>query len=376
MNETPNSFLQGFREAHGATMGKLAGMPAALDFGAVEAETEALRQRFGLVEREASGVILVRGGDAATFLNGLTTNDVQHLSPGKAQPNLLCANKGKILHPVEIVRAKAEQFLIVCQPGSLEEVAGHLEAYLIREDVELGRVGLVRLDLIGPGAAPAVEALGHSISAGVGAYNEAPVLTLDHALGDLPRVMVLLPGPVAGQWAEAVLERAPEGRPVGNSALEEARIGARVPRFGVDYGTEHLPAEAGLHHRISFDKGCYVGQEIHARLHYRGHVNRKLVALDLPAAGPDAERSAQISAQSSAQSSVVAGQPGAPLHQHGKQVGALTSIGRIHLEGRMRGIAMVRHEAIQDGGDLSFEADGPPEIAIGPLATDLGGGRQ
>ncbi|MEE8433679.1 MAG: hypothetical protein V3S64_02720 [bacterium] len=365
MNDMPNSFLQGFRETHGATLGHLAGMPAALDFGAVEAETESLRQRFGLVEREASGVILVRGGDAAAFLNGLTTNDVQQLSPGKAQPNLLCANKGKILHPVDVVRAKADQYLIVCQPGSLEEVAGYLEAYLIREDVELGRVGLVRLDLIGPGATPAVGALGHSISEGVGAFNEAPVLTLDYALGDLPRVMVLLPGPVAEAWAEAVLERAPEGRPVGNSALEEARIGARVPRFGVDYGTEHLPAEAGLHDRMSFDKGCYVGQEIHARLHYRGHVNRKLVALDLPAA--------MVSA---AGAEGEACQPGALLHQSGQQVGTLTSIGRIPLSGRMRGIAMVRHEAIQDGGDLSIAADGPPEIAMGLLAAELGGGRQ
>ncbi len=186
------------------------------------------------------------------------------------------------------------------------------------------------------------------------------MLTLDHALGDLPRVMVLLPGPVANQWAEAVLERAPEGRPVGVSALEEARIGARVPRFGVDYGREHLPAEAGLHDRMSFDKGCYVGQEIHARLHYRGHVNRRLVALEFPAAVAETE----------------ACQPGALLHQGGEQVGALTSIGRIPLGERKRGIAMVRHEAIQDGGNLSLTADGPPEIAMGLLATDLGGGRQ
>ena len=372
MDSMQNSFLQDFREAHGATIGHLAGMPAALDFGAVEAETESLRQRFGLVEREASGVILVRGGDAAAFLNGLTTNDVKHLSPGKAQPNLLCANKGKILHPVDIVRAKADQFLIVCEPGSLEEVAGHLEAYLIREEVELGRVGLVRLDLIGPGAALAVEALGHSISEGVGDYNEAPVLTLDYALGDLPRVMVLLPGPVACQWAEAVLGRTPEGCPAGISALIEASIGARVPRFGVDYGTEHLPGEAGLHDHMSFDKGCYVGQEIHARLHYRGHVNRKLMALDLPATGPDAGGLGEGSGEGSGEVC----QPGALLHQGGKQVGTLTSIGSIPLGDRRRGIAMVRHDAIQNGGDLSLDADAPPEIAMGVLATDLGGGQR
>ena len=140
--------------------------------------------------------------------------------------------------------------------------------------------------------------------------------------------------------------------------MGEASIGARAPRFGVDYGAEHLPAEAGLHDRLSFDKGCYVGQEIHARLHYRGHVNRKLVALEMPAALAEAC------------------QPGGALHQGGKQVGTLTSIGRIPLGDRMRGIAMVRHEAIQDGGDLSPTADGPPEIAMGPLATDLGGGQQ
>ena len=94
------------------------------------------------------------------------------------------------------------------------------------------------------------------------------------------------------------------------------------------------------------------------RLHYRGHVNRRLVALDFPAA--EAEGC----------------QPGALLHQGGEEVGALTSIGRIPLGERMRGIAMVRHAAIQDGGNLSLTADGLPEIAMGLLATDLGGGQQ
>ena len=360
--------MQEFREARGAVPGAVSGLRLTVDYGDFEAEAAAIREEYGLLELESSGVIMTRGADAASFLGGLTTNDVEKMALGAASPGLLCANKGKIIQPLEVVRMQAGQFLVVTAPGAQDAVAAHLEAYHIREAVEFGRVELVRLDLIGPQAGAALEAMGHSTAQPMGAFNEAPVLTLSLPLGALPRVMVLLPRAVASAWADALLEKAPLGRPAGFSAFEEERIRAGYPLFGVDYGADHLPAEAALYDRISFDKGCYVGQEIHARLHYRGHVNRKLMAVTVPsdtAPQPGVELFAGAEPQ-----------PGAELYAGDKPAGRLTSLCRLPLDRKRRGIAMLRYEQATAGEPLSLAPGAAPAVQLAPLATDLGSAGQ
>ncbi len=169
--------------------------------------------------------------------------------------------------------------------------------------------------------------------------------------------MVLVPAPLAASWAEALLTAAPQGRLVGFSAFEEARIRAGMPSFGVDYGPDHLPAEAGLYDRVSFNKGCYVGQEVHARLHHRGHVNRKLIALEIP---PE---------------EVTSLAPGRPLYANGAAVGEVTSLARAPEGDLVRGIAMVRYRQAADRSDLSAAPSSAPRIRQLPLATDLGAAR-
>ncbi|HKJ00110.1 MAG TPA: hypothetical protein VKB51_16655 [bacterium] len=349
--------LAALHSAHDARLGDVQGVALPLDYGDFEGEVGAIRNGVGVLDLEAAGVIVVRGPDAAEFLSGLTTNDVKRLQEGRAQPNLICATKGRILHAVTVVHVKAEQYLVVTEPGDLAGVAGHLEAYHIREDVEIGRTPLVRLDLLGPQAEAALQAVGASTTAPVGTFQEGPLLTLSLLLGSVPRVMVLLPAAHAGAWAQTVLAAAPGARLVGFAAFDEVRIQAGVPRWGVDFTAEHLPAEAALYDHLSFNKGCYIGQEVHARLHHRGHVNRKLTGLVVPEATAKHLR------------------PGAELFAEGQAVGQVTSLARLSNDDTRQGIAMVRWQHLAGGAPLAATPDAPADIQPVVLATDLGAER-
>ena len=346
--------LDALHSTHHARFGEVLGVKLALAYGDFAGEVEAIRSGLGVLPLEACGVIMVRGPDATAFLNGLTTNDVKRLREGHAQPDLICANKGKILHAVVVVHVKAGQFLLVTEPGDLDGVASHLDAYHIREDVEIGRAPLVRLDLLGPDTQSALRAVGHDPTAPIGSYREAPLLVLPLPLGGVPRSMVLLPAVHAGPWVEALLGAKPDARLVGFEAFDEIRIQAGVPRFGVDFDRDFLPAEAALYDHLSFNKGCYVGQEVHARLHHRGHVNRKLCAVTLPES-----RAAGL-------------QPDADLFADGQLAGVLTSLSRLSRDGERRGIALVRWQHLQSGAPLGAAPDAPADIRITALATDLG----
>jgi folate-binding protein YgfZ len=350
----PSTALDALHAAHAARFGEVRGVALPLGYGDFAGEVEAIRAALGVLDQSAAGVLLVRGADAEEFLNGLVTSDVKRQPQGHAQPSLLCANKGRILHPLLLVRVKADQFLLVTEPGALDAVAGHLDAYHIREAVEIGRAPLTRVDLLGPGGAAALAALGLSAAAPIASYREAPLLALALPLGAVPRVMVLLPAVHAGPWVASLLAAAPGARLVGYEAYDEARIAAGVPRFGVDYDGELLPAEAALYDRLAFNKGCYVGQEVHARLHYRGHVNRKLGALRVPEA-----QAAELA-------------PGAQLYAAGAAVGRLTSLARLPREGTRAGIALLRLETLQAGVPLAAAPEGPAAIRTAALATDLG----
>ncbi len=122
--------------------------------------------------------------------------------------------------------------------------------------------------------------------------------------------------------------------PVRLQAYEAARIAAGIPRFGADITPENFPAEAGILERaVSFEKGCYPGQETVARMHYRGHPNRTLYRLS--AQGPPPT-------------------PGAPIFQDEKQVGRITSVAPMPAGGQVLALGYL-HRNADPGGDLSSD---------------------
>jgi folate-binding protein YgfZ len=352
--------LHTLHSARHAVFQDVGGKPVPAGYGDFGAEADAVERGAGIMDWSAGGVIGVRGPDAALFLNGVTTNNVKALAKGRAQENLLCANKGKILHAVWIVRTKEDEFLVLTEPGETDAVARHLDSYHVREDLVMGVAGLSRLDVLGPLAPRAVERAGLALpAAGMFAPNlhgGAPVLTLNLPLGALPRFSLLVPPPAAPGVVEALLND-PAARLVGLAAWDEARIWSRVPRFPTDFGPDHLPAEAGLYTHIAFDKGCYVGQEIHARMHYRGHPNRKLVAVTIPEAA-----AARLNV-------------GGDLYEGPEVAGHLTSLAQRGRNGVRAGIAMIRYPLAAERIALAAVAGGPAEVAVAPVATDLGSAR-
>jgi folate-binding protein YgfZ len=184
----------------------------------------------------------------------MLSNDVAGLAAGEACEALLLTAKARVIATIVAVRLDEEAFLLVTEP--------ELAAPLTRE--------LLRFRL--------------AANAEIAAEEHTSLLVFGQAF-EPPATAAAFPNSDYGVAAIEVLDvEPPAGLPwLDERALEELRIRARTPRFGYEIDERVLPAEAGLVERaVSFEKGCYPGQEPLARLHYRGHVNRtlRLLAVD------------------------------------------------------------------------------------------------
>jgi folate-binding protein YgfZ len=244
-------------------------------------EYELLRDRAGMVERPARAIIELSGAEAAEFLQGQVTNDVEALEPGTGCYAALLDHKGKIRTDMRVLRLAPDRLLVDAE-GTSRAVLGHVfETYSLGRQVaheDLSGDHTV-LSLIGPAAregldpAPAGNEYDHVMTPyGVAVATEAGV--------DL----------ICGVRQAAAAREALDVPEVSEDAAECLRIESGRPRLGFELDGA-IPQEAGLNDRaVSFTKGCYIGQETVARLHYKGKPNRHLRGLRLsaPAARGDA----------------------------------------------------------------------------------------
>lgn len=248
----------------------------------LDAEYRQLREECGLLERTGRIWIEVTGPDAAEYLQSQVTNDTEELAAGSGTYAALLDRKGRLQADMRILRLAEDRFLI-----DTEEVAGpallkHLSMYKIGRKVEVATTGRALFSLIGPasfevtGLAPGDE---HD-------FSEATIAGADCLVVATAFGLDVICAPDAGEAvrAQLVSDRAV---PVSAEAADLIRVERGRPRFGVDMTESNMPAEAGIVERaISFTKGCYIGQEPVARLHYKGRPNRHLRGLKL--AGPAA----------------------------------------------------------------------------------------
>ncbi len=244
-------------------------------------EYELLRDRVGLVERPGRAIVELSGAEAAEFLQGQVTNDVEALVPGSGCYAALLDHKGKIRTDMRVLRLGPDRLLVDAEGVSRALLNHVFETYSLGRQVSHADLSddHAVLSLIGPGA-----------RAG-----------LDPAPGEAEHDHVLTPYGVAvatdigvdliGGERQAVASRAELDVPeASEDAAECLRIERGRPRLGSELAGV-IPQEAGLNERaVSFTKGCYVGQETVARLHYKGKPNRHLRGLRLsaPAATGDA----------------------------------------------------------------------------------------
>jgi folate-binding protein YgfZ len=235
-------------------------------------EYERLREAVGLVDRSSRGKFLLTGREVAEFLQGQLTNDVESLAPGTGCYAALLDHKGKIRADMRVLRG-GDWFWLDCEPIGRDPLARTIKMYSLGRDVKNEDVTGDRaiLSLIGPAAGEALDVAPpdteHSFVEGEHGIYVRTDLGID----------VICSADRADDVRDAL-----GVEPVSDEAAECLRIESGRPRHGLDMGADTIPQEAGLNERaVSFEKGCYVGQETVARLYYKGKPNRFLRGLRL-----------------------------------------------------------------------------------------------
>ena len=237
----------------------------------LDAEYRQLREEAALVRRPSVHTIEVRGADAVDFLESQLTNDIASLEPGAGCYAALLDRKGHLQSDVRVLVIDPDRVWLLAEDSGAERLVAHLGLYRIGREVEVERIDLNVTSVIGPAAAvasgidrPGTEHSHHAVADGVRAIATAEGIDL------------LSAGSPSSALAGAELPEASE------EAAEIVRVEAGRPRFGREMTAETMPAEAGIVERaVSFTKGCYIGQETVARLHYKGRPNRHLRGLVL-----------------------------------------------------------------------------------------------
>ncbi|NNC91164.1 MAG: hypothetical protein HKN80_01595 [Acidimicrobiia bacterium] len=223
-------------------------------YGDVTAEYQVVHRGTGVIDGEHQ-VVRVAGPDAESFLDSLLSQDLVGLDGGTVVRSLLLGPRGKLRALLWVARF-GEEFLLVADSAAAANVVDDLTRFKLRVDVEIAPPEPV-LDLIGP------------TSVDVGAGLGEPARALPAPLGGLSRFFVT--GATRSHLVDA------GARPVGRLAYTAARVEMGEPAMGADVDESTIPQEAGVvAESVSFTKGCYLGQELVARIDSRGHVNRHL----------------------------------------------------------------------------------------------------
>jgi aminomethyltransferase len=312
----PPNPLRDLHAGAGAEFQDYAGLEIVGTFGEPQAEYAAVRKACALFDLPQRGILELTGKDRLRFLNNLLTNETwkkdtkTSLGAGQGVYALLLNKQGRIITDLNVIE-RGERTLLELEARLVEQVRKTLDMYLFIEKVQLAsRVGsLHQLAVHGPGA-PAVldAALGSHVpelpplgSTEVSLFGVDGVTVWRDDPCGVPGYQLVLPIERAAHvWTSLIarfgglVDHAKRPlRPAGWAVFNTTRIEAGRPLFGIDFDESVLPAETGpamLSRAVSFTKGCYVGQEVVARMHARKQVARQLVGLrldddNLPVAG-------------------------------------------------------------------------------------------
>jgi folate-binding protein YgfZ len=307
-------------------------------------EHRALREGCGLADRSWMGRLEILGADRHRFLNAYVTCDVKSLAPGEGAYGFVTTHQGRILSDL-VVTALEDRLWLLLPPGQDEAVARHLRKYILADRVEVLPLEDMRpVTLIGPRAA---EALGDAGPPPPGDWRHvrARVHGTEVELQRSGRLgaeayTLWVSASIAGPLIEGLLE-GPAVRPVGVEALEVLRAEAGIPSFGKDFGPENFPQETGAEEAVSYTKGCYLGQEVVARIHYRGGVQKTLRGLVFEGPAPA---------------------PGTPLLHDGRAAGVATTVVESVALGRPIGLAILHRRAAEPGIRLEVQGGGVAEV--------------
>jgi len=361
--------LEESHRKHGAAFAERDGFMQPSTYGDPRAEYEAVRGAnvAGLIDLSARGRIEVSGAEAVQFLNGLITNDVKTLEPRRwmhaAFPNV----QGRLLAAARVARPGDEaSFLIDTEPATHRKVFQTLERFTLAGDFRVKDMSAetVQLSLQGGGARDAIKLAGDS-SLGQMSEGQAvvvnwrgrhPVTVICDPHTDNPGFDLVCPaGDAATELWEALTEAG--ARPVGFEAFEVLRVEAGVPRYGVDVDEANVVLEAVRESEtVSYTKGCYIGQEFIARIHWRGHVAKQLTGLIL-------EDERELGASAKVRTT------------DGREIGRVTSHVFSPRLARRIALAIIKYDYLQPGTPVSVVAGEEERTARIASLPFVGGGR-
>ena len=337
-------------------------------YSSVAAEYRSATEGAGLVDRSYMGRLELTGADALDLLDRLSTNRLTDLTDaGQGFYTVLTSNKGRILDLLLVTRLE-DRLLVVTGPDTRQKVAEWIDFYTFVEDVSVNDVTetTAMLGVVGPGAVPTLDGLTGGVASSLELGGSAPV-RIDDVEARLVRTdfarsrdygLVVPAQESECLWTSLLEAGADHGiRPVGMEAQEVARIEGGVPGWSRELTEAYNPLEADLLAFISFNKGCYIGQEVVARLDTYDKVQKRLVGLTW-----EAEESGATPAND------------ATLTLDGKDVGKVTSVAERPDSGQGIGLGIVRKKHARPGVLLTVESpEGPITTRVEdlPLASEV-----
>jgi len=240
----------------------------------------------GVLDLSSRGRLLVSGSEAVMFLNGLITNDVKTLAVSSWMPAVFPNVQGRLLAAVRIIH-REDGFLIDTEGPTLETVAKLLERFTLAGDFRVTDLTSETATLSLQGA-KASEVMFQTLGETAANVERQQMSTVQ--LQSDSNVSIIRATHTAEDGFDLFVDRNEAqalhnsltkagAHPVGPDVLEVLRIEAGIPRYGVDMDEANVVTETNLDDAVSFTKGCYIGQEIIARIKYRGHVAKKLTGL-------------------------------------------------------------------------------------------------
>lgn len=269
------------------TLTDVGGRPVVLTYSSIDAEYDALRTRAVIVDQSHRGRMRITGERAADMVNGLVTNDVAATEPGHGCYAAALTPKGKIVADLRVYR-EADGVMVDCPARAMAGWTDVVKKYINPRMAPYRDESLTlrAFGVFGPLAHHVVAAVTGGTPTALGVLPQYAHVSI--AMGGGVAIVARVPDAGVDGFAvylpaeafDAAWARAIEahGTPAGVAAWDVARIEAGYPEWGIDIDEATIPQEANFDElgAISYTKGCYTGQEVVARVHFRGHVNKLL----------------------------------------------------------------------------------------------------
>lgn len=314
-----------------------------------EEEHRALTSGVAVLDRSDVGRLILTGEDALDLLNRLSTNELATLEVGAGAVTVLTTNKGRIVDLLYVHREES-RLVVFTSPGNQQRVVEWIDFYTFVEDVVFEDVTreTAMLSISGLDSTKFLDEMTDRQASSLPTFGRlssqvstAPAQVYRSDFLGAPSFDIVIDAKHRNSLLPVLTDRGAIA--VSADAVEALRVQRGIPAFGKELTEDYNPHEANLVHHVSFSKGCYIGQEVIARLQTYKKVSKYLVGLRWDEEGP-AE--------------------GSLLVHDGKRMGIITSVARLPHSGANVGLGYVRKEFVADGTTVADESGNEMRIRV------------